>query len=137
MSATKKTEEEIKWYPEDGKRAWSIICDSAYQGCDNDSPGAKRWFVNPKPTSIDDVEQNQKIISTRIVVEWFFGRIKQLWGIASGIYKESREHLDQDIDCCFWLTNEHIKQCQELGEMDHMRFFAQLKINKNKNKEVK
>lgn len=93
-------------YPE----SWAAIADKGYQGA-----AEFLRVVTPKKKppgrnlSEEDLIFNQKLASSRIIVENFFGRMTKLWSIVSRKYVWGEELYDTIFRLCVALTNVNIK----------------------------
>ncbi|RHY14419.1 hypothetical protein DYB36_004675 [Aphanomyces astaci] len=90
--------------------SWALLADKGYQGLHR-----RLRAITPmkRPAggllSLEDMTNNDKIASDRVVVENFFGRLKTLWAVASETYTWKRENYDLFFQACVAFTNVHIK----------------------------
>ena len=58
--------------------------------------------------SVDDEEENNELLSDRVIVEHFFGRMNGLWEVTSRNYRWAEEFYDPILHLCVGLTNTNI-----------------------------
>lgn len=97
-------------FAEDYPTLWAVLCDKGYQGL---LELLRAIHPKRKPVrgtlSRDDVKQNFKKSSDRIIVENFFGRLCQLWTVLSNKYRWKESMYDHIMRFGIALTNCHIK----------------------------
>jgi len=91
--------------------SWKCSFDKGYVGPEADTPGLRKYMPIKSAQSAEDHYHNKKWSQTH-VIERYFGRMKQLWGITAERYRLTSETLDQDFENCALLTNAHIKYHQ-------------------------
>ena len=92
--------EETEYFPDNTTGYWSIALDSGYIGT-VDVPYQRR--VIPKPSTVLGHSQRQRIQrlkKKRVVVEQFFGRMKETMHFTAHCYPFDHAHFDMDIDNC-------------------------------------
>jgi len=89
--------------------SWAIIADKGYQGI-----AEHIRSITPKKRppngglTLAQTRNNRNISSDRIIVENFFGRLSQLWGVCSRKFTLSEVKYDTVLSLCVSLTNFHI-----------------------------
>ncbi|ETI39709.1 hypothetical protein F441_14581 [Phytophthora nicotianae CJ01A1] len=89
-------------YPEE----WAVLADKGYQGLD-----AHLRCIHPKKgnqLNPEEVRQNGRISSDRVIVENFFGRICGLWRVCAEKFRWSEAFYDDIFHICVSLTNYHV-----------------------------
>jgi len=105
-----KTTTEQTMIESDGENAsWAVVCDLAYVGPAEDTPGFRKITGKKGALTAADRQRNQELARIRVVVEQFFGRANNLWACIRRTYKWDHTNIDMDVTNCFLLTNEHIK----------------------------
>ena len=90
------------------ERSWATLVDMGYQGS-----GAIVRTIQPKrkprndELSNDDVQRNRRVSSDRVLVEMYFGRLSQLWGIMSDTFRWIHDKYDMIATITCALTNFH------------------------------
>ena len=101
---------------------WAIIANKGYQGAQEN---CRMILPNKKPRnghlSLSQKLYNQKLSSDRIIVENFFGRLCNLWGLLQKKYRWSLDKYDLFNQLGVALTNFHILK-NPLQEIDHQFF---------------
>lgn len=82
---------------------WSIMADKGYEGANSHIPA----ILPKKGTNISQQEkrENKRIGSSRVIVENFYGRLKQLWGASRLKVKTDLKLYNNMLDICVALTN--------------------------------
>ena len=87
----------------------AIMLDKGYQGIQDD---VRAILPKKKPRggrlTLEDKQRNGKISSDRVIIENFFGRASEKFGILAGKYTWDRDTFNLVIDVCFSLCNFHI-----------------------------
>lgn len=117
---------------------WAILGDKAYKGPLGDTPGIRKLFVRPNPTTVAEKTQNKKLSRVRCPVERFFGRMRQLFKILRLPFRLSHSVFDLHFDTMVLLTNEKLRT-SALNEADYTRHRAEIqsritKENEKRNK---
>ncbi|KAH9113515.1 hypothetical protein AeMF1_012296 [Aphanomyces euteiches] len=88
----------------------AILLDKGYQGAQRD---LRALIPTKKPSggsiTFDQLRENDRISSDRVIVENFFGRLKTLWALCSDSYRWSRKTYDVVFQTCVALTNAHVR----------------------------
>lgn len=114
-----KLPEEAAALPADaGERFWSALLDKGYVGPQNDTPDLRRIVPFKAPATHLQQAFNEAQSRDRVHVECFFGRLCNLWGVASGIYRWDHKHFDMDLENLCLLTNEKT-QANQLAQLDY------------------
>ena len=89
---------------------WVIFADKGYQGA---AHHVRVIHPKKKPAngtlSTSDVQFNVRVSSDRIIVEIFFGRMCDLWGVMSHKYRWNEASYDMFFETCLSLTKLHVK----------------------------
>ena len=88
---------------------WAILADKGYQGA-----ASIACIISPHKAvhgilTLEQQQQNQRISHDCIIVENFFGRMKNLWGAMQDTYKFGREDYGTYATWAVALTNFHIR----------------------------
>jgi len=86
----KKLPQERHQLPRDTSEAsWAILCDSAYIGDRDDTPGLRKVALKKRSQVLfpTDRQEQQDLARTRVPIECFFGRLKKLWGVLRAVYR--------------------------------------------------
>jgi len=108
--------------------------DKGYTGPDSDTP--EIFKLTPKKGLLTSVElnRNEELKKKRVVVECYFGRLKQLWKIFNYCYRLNHTYFDDDFEICVYLTNEHIQRTA-LHNEDAIYYKRWLLQKRSENKE--
>lgn len=88
---------------------WCVLLDRGYMGALEFLRAVLPKRKPPGGTlTASEVARNKRISQDRIIVENFYGRMKQLWGVTREVYRWNHEDYDAISDVCFALTNFHI-----------------------------
>jgi len=79
-----KTPQELHDCTGDNDKRWAMLGDNGYQGPDSDTPTVRRIFV-PRATAATDITLQNDLKKLRVPVECFFGRLKHLWQMSTGL----------------------------------------------------
>ena len=106
-----KTPSELAQFPAGTEPSWSILGDSAYVKRVSDTPGVRIIAIarRTQRQSAEELVERADMKRKRVHVEWFFGRLKGLWGIVRETYRYKEGSFDATCDLCIMLTNEHIE----------------------------
>lgn len=88
----------------------TILADAGYQGISKLIPGSISPFKKSRNSELNDDQKafNKKISHRRIIVENWFSRLKNLWGVMSNKYRLSLTNYNEIWSICAALTNYHI-----------------------------
>ena len=87
-----------------------LLADSGYQGITHFVPFAKTPYKKPRNGTLTEEQKefNRTISRSRIIVENWFGRLKTLWMICGGTYRNYLGMYSRTWKFCAALTNFHI-----------------------------
>ena len=101
----------------------NLLADRGYTGLHHHYEGSLVMKRRPKGGNLTEAEKinNDKISKSRIIVENWFGRTKQLWQILEKRFKYNHGMYEKVFKICGALTNYHILK-HPLRSDDHFHF---------------
>lgn len=115
--------------------SWSALVDKGYVGA-----AEKIRCMVPKKgnqiQTVEDLDYNAQLASTRVICENFYGRMKLKFKAASDCFKGDPKHYEVISDLCVALTNFDVIQ-RPLRQEDRIFYAKLLKNEKRKQEEAK
>nr|CCA26371.1 hypothetical protein ALNC14_125150 [Albugo laibachii Nc14] len=88
---------------------WALLGDKRYQGLAKQLRAIHPTRASPEcRLSVDEERENDRILSDRVIVKSYFGRLSTLWRICSDRYRWGHDLYDEIFQACVSLTNFHI-----------------------------
>jgi len=91
-----------------GEKYWGFLCDKGYVGASKFGRA-----IHPKKGKYltrRENKKNIKISKSRVIVENYYGRLKQKWGCIADKWKWDTNIYDEVFEACVYLTNYDISK---------------------------